>query len=245
MKYTHRIHRRLSSQSSARDGFTLIELLSVIAVVGVLVGILIPAIGKVRAKAHESTCVSNLRQLAVAATMYASEHRGNFISLYSDAPDGEVWIDQIAPYIDGERRNRVIEVINCPSAEYVLEFDGRRASTYSYGWNPNLVPDTRDLDGDGVSASPHRQVNLQRPSQTLLVADTIQLPRRGGWGNDHFIGSKKAYDPTTADRPLPEASYDSGFSTRHDGHGNAAFVDGHVESFAIGDILEKHVLIER
>ncbi len=236
---------RSAALLTMRGGFTLIELLSVIAVIGILAGILIPAVGKVRAKAHETTCVSNLRQLAVAATTYASDHRGNFISLYSDTPGKVVWIDQLAPYIDGEGRNRIIEVINCPAADHVLEYDGRLASTYSYGWNPNLIPDTRDLDGDGFSASPYRQVSLQRPSETLLVADTIQNPSRGGWGNDYFIGDRGAYNPATANNPLPENSYDAGFSDRHNGHGHAAFVDGHVESFAIGEMLEKHVRIEQ
>ncbi len=58
--------------------FTLIELLTVIAVIGVLAAILIPAVGKVRERAHQTQCVSNLRQLAVAATMYASDHKGDY-----------------------------------------------------------------------------------------------------------------------------------------------------------------------
>jgi prepilin-type processing-associated H-X9-DG protein/prepilin-type N-terminal cleavage/methylation domain-containing protein len=225
--------------------FTLIELLTVIAVIGILAAILIPAVGKVRERAHAAGCVSNLRQLAVAATAYASDHKGNFISLYSDVPGEIVWIDQIAPYVGGEKMNRIFDVINCPAADHIMEYEGVRRSTYSYGWNPALIPDTRDLDNDGAFASPNRLISVQRPSETLLIADTIQMPARGGWGNDYFISAGgNVYNPASAETPVPDASYNAGFSARHGDRGNAAFVDGHVESFAIGEMKQKHVYVE-
>jgi len=228
------------------EAFTLIELLVVIAIIAILAAILIPAVGKVRESAHQTKCVSNLRQLAVASTVYASDHSGNFVSLYSDTPGKVVWIDQIAPYVDGENAQRIFEAINCPSAEHVMEVDGVRQSTYSYGWNPALIPDTRDLDGDGVSASAKRLINAQRPSQTILLADTKQPEVRGGWGSDYFVhvGPLDVYTAANADKVLAEARL-AEFSPRHSGRGNAAFVDGHVESFAIGEIKEKHVFIEK
>ena len=230
---------------SRRGAFTLIELLTVIAIIAILAAILIPAVGKVREGANQTKCVSNLRQLAVAANVYASDYHGNFVSLYSDVPGEIVWIDQIAPYVGGEHANRIFEVINCPSAEHIMEYDGVRTATYSYGWNPALIPDTRDLDGDGEFASPTRLMKVQRPSETLLLADTIQMEARGGWGNDYFVNVGDApYNPATADNPISEAALSSGFSDRHGGRGNAAFVDGHVESFAIGEIKEKHVCLE-
>ena len=62
--------------------------------------------------------------------------------------------------------------------------------------------------------------------------------------NDTFINVEKAYNPQTADTPMSDASYGAGFSDRHGGRGNVLFVDGHVESFAIGEIKEKHVCLE-
>ena len=57
-----------------RKAFTLVELLVVIAVIGILVGILLPAINAVRAKARQAQCVSNLRQVGLAMLSYESSH---------------------------------------------------------------------------------------------------------------------------------------------------------------------------
>ena len=59
--------------STRRRGFTLIELLVVIAIIAILAAILFPVFGRVKAKAQQVVCLSNLRQLAVAFQMYASE----------------------------------------------------------------------------------------------------------------------------------------------------------------------------
>jgi prepilin-type N-terminal cleavage/methylation domain-containing protein len=67
----------MSQIFSARRGFTLIELLTVIAIIGVLAGILIPIVGKVRENAQRVSDLANVRSIGQAALVYAQEHNGS------------------------------------------------------------------------------------------------------------------------------------------------------------------------
>jgi prepilin-type N-terminal cleavage/methylation domain-containing protein/prepilin-type processing-associated H-X9-DG protein len=70
-----------------RAGFTLVELLVVIGIIAVLISLLLPALGRMRSSARLVQCQSNLRQLVIAAQMYANANRNTF-------PNGQnYWFD--------------------------------------------------------------------------------------------------------------------------------------------------------
>ncbi len=67
--------KRVSHQASSARGFTLIELLVVIAIIALLIGIMVPTLGKARERAKRSACLSNLHQVHLAFTYYAQDFR--------------------------------------------------------------------------------------------------------------------------------------------------------------------------
>ena len=133
---------------SSKKGFTLVELLVVIAIIGILIGMLLPAVQQVREAARRTECMNNLRQVALASLNFESAHMhmptaGTAINSWASSDTGtwgagtrtpfsrENWSQfwQILPFIE---QNNVVPI------RQGIE-----------GWA--MMPDPRNMNGDGVS----------------------------------------------------------------------------------------------
>ena len=86
----------INKNTSTRSGFTLIELLTVIAIIGILAGILIPTIGLVRKNAAKTKAASDLRQIATAYNAFANSGPRARTMTAAQAPNMGLWAETLA-----------------------------------------------------------------------------------------------------------------------------------------------------
>lgn len=208
-------------------GFTLIELLVVIAIIAILAAILFPVFAQAREKARMSTCTSNLKQIGLAFTTYATDYDGLLMDgnwspgitqvdgwpaasgTVIDEKNG--WPAYIMPYV----KNRGI--FDCPTSmdkifqQNINQLDG------NYVWNEEASDDAGDmLDNLGQG----------NPASIILAMD----------GGDYAIENKTSLEAMMLD-DLDSVKRDTEEPTRHQQQAVVVFGDGHAKSLKKGNLL--------
>lgn len=119
-----------------RNAFTLIELLVVIAIIAILAAILMPVFAKARAKARQTTCLSNMRQLSMAISMYCTDHNGDgpFNTGCAGAFGILRWTDYLSGYMPNKQK--MSKFVNCPDGPtYSLPYYLGGACNAAMRWN--------------------------------------------------------------------------------------------------------------
>jgi prepilin-type N-terminal cleavage/methylation domain-containing protein/prepilin-type processing-associated H-X9-DG protein len=225
------------SPDPAHSAFTLIELLVVIAIIAILAAMLLPALAKAKAKAKQTACLNNLRQVGIANIMYINENKTYPGCLWLGGGFYYVWPVRLFSVM-GTNRN----VFACPTANPNSYWDltlnkslGATApngtqdpygiserTRFSFGYNDwglkDPGPNQLGLGGD-VNV-----VGEIRESQVLKPADMIQLGDSKPDGS--FDGNVDPKNP--AEWP----------SNRHNRRTNLMYCDGHAESARRQDVID-------
>jgi len=115
-----------------KRGFTLIELLVVIAIIAILAAILFPVFAQAREKARAISCLSNLKQIGLAVTMYTQDYDETEPNGYNKWGSENGWACQVFPYV------KSVGAFACPDDSSVGNASVGEVKSTSYGLNSNF-----------------------------------------------------------------------------------------------------------
>ena len=234
----------LNRAKNKKRAFTLIELLVVIAIIALLLSILMPALGAAKKHAYAVVCLSNQKQIGMAANLYANEYKERIPR--GDASLTMVWFTLFLPYIgqDSEITDyRQVKVYKCkafPKTGSGIDDVSNSKQTIGYVVNALDFASSSDPDGSETSV-PTKITRFRSPGTIAYLADNeaapwrpvledISNPDRGRFDffkKEHLPMSDTENDVTDGRRIAQD---------RHSGGCNLLFFDWHAEKMKAEDI---------
>jgi len=253
--------RMRSSNTFVRGtGFTLIELLVVIAVIAVLAAILFPVFSRVREKARQASCGSNLRQIQLAIAQYTQDYDEihphthfafswpNFPPPVPDWPGVYQWEEAVLPYVKND------QIFVCPSASHIryvpdttplsVERDANGLPLYPRGGYAGNTAYWGLQCALGIPASYpfgfRSLAAIAEPATTFMVWDSAASGPPGHFEEGWQYGAQQ---PTTYNlNANPPHLYNPSVPLvvvggRHIEGANFSYVDGHIKWNALPKLL--------
>jgi prepilin-type N-terminal cleavage/methylation domain-containing protein/prepilin-type processing-associated H-X9-DG protein len=173
--------------SQRRAGFTLIELLVVIAIIGIVVALLLPAVQTAREAARRTSCMNNMKQVALATQMFHGTYNKLPYAVLDYQPN-----ETTASYYTG-----LIQILPFLEGDYVAQ-----------KWNPNLPRNsTLDPDGDGMTNAMLQQMLIPSYVCPSMVAPAGPLGGAENRAYCSYLFCAGSQDVTVFHYP-PEVTFD-------------------------------------
>ena len=210
--------------------FTLIELLTVIAIIAILAGMMLPAIGRARVTAKQTECLNNMSQLGKAEAMFAVDHRSritpsNLLGESSDPQKYYTYPAVLFTYLGKEKSSFTCPDDDIEASAVTFYNDG---STFTLN-RLSYLPNTNGVHNFGVGAfsSCRNLSSIESPSMKASLGETYTGE------SDPKIGSNGTYkdgDVWKAATYKNDGAVLFNLKAHGDGRSNFLYMDGHAET---------------